>query len=144
MHEQLKAFFGQYEERFNNALRGNEDARSTAAAFAGCFIGASPAGVQCGTNDETFLENIPKGNAFYRSIGTKRMAITDLEITPLNEMHAMVKAYWHSEYTRKDGQNISIDFDVIYLLQNRHDQWKIFAYITGDEQGEMRKNGLID
>jgi len=38
---------------------------------------------------------------------------------------------------------VNIDFDVIYLLQYRDQHLKIFAYITGDEQAELQKNGLI-
>ncbi len=36
------------------------DAEATAAAFADCFVEASPVGINCGKNDETFLAQIPK------------------------------------------------------------------------------------
>lgn len=36
-----------------------------------------------------------------------------------------------------------IFFAVIYFVQSRENEHKIFAYITGDEQKAFRENGLI-
>lgn len=139
----IREFFNQYEQRFNDALAGKEDIDATTNSFAECFIEANPNGVMCGANNDEFRKNIPKGNAFYKNIGTKLMKIENIDITRLNDAHYMAKVYWHSEYERKDNTEVSIDFDVIYLLQYREQHLKIFAYITGDEQAELQKNGLI-
>lgn len=139
----IKEFFSRYEHRFNEALAGREDIDGMVSCFAECFIEANPKGVMCGANNDEFRKNIPKGNAFYKNIGTRLMKITNIDITTLNDAHYIAKVYWHSEYERKDNKEVSIDFDVIYLLQYRDQRLKIFAYITGDEQAELQKHGLI-
>ncbi len=139
----LEKFFMEYEARFNRAMAGTIDAEGTANAFASCFIEASPFGVNCGKNDDQFRIMIPKGYEFYRSIGTKSMKIISLDITSLDDFHSMAKVHWQAIYLKKDGSKESIDFDVIYFVQMISDQLKIFAYITGDEQGVLRERGLI-
>ena len=72
---QLKGFFNQYAERFNQALKGEiSDSEKTAACFSDCFIEASPVGVSCGKNDESFRAAIPQGYSFYKSIGIRSVS----------------------------------------------------------------------
>jgi|GEM_PF-217350 len=141
----LTAFFAEYAARFNRGLgeAPAEDVEATAAAFADCFIGAGPDGVICAKNDEAFRAQLPKGFAFYRGIGTQSMAIDGLDITPLDDLHAMVRVHWNSKYVKQDGSKVEIPFDVIYLLQLLDGQPKIFAYITGDEMGVLKEHGLL-
>lgn len=140
----VKAFFDAYSGRFNTALQGKEpDLEATRAAFASCFVEASPVGIVCGRNDEKFQKSISEGYAFYKSIGTRSMDIDALEITPLNDLHALAKVHWNATYDKK-GEKLEIQFDVFYLLQEKEGQLKIFAYITGDEQAVMREHGLIE
>jgi hypothetical protein len=143
--EQIRQFFNEYAARFNRALQDPpvEDVEASAGAFADCFIGASPAGVRCGNNDEQFRTVIPQGNAFYRSIGTRSMQITRLEITPLDDIHAMARVYWDSHYSKKTGEDVQIQFEVIYLLQILAGRPKVFGYITGDEQKLLKEHGLL-
>lgn len=141
---QIDAFFNAYEDRFNRTLKGiTVDPLETANAFAEFFVGASPQGVNGGANDQQFLAAIPQGNAFYLSIGTQSMKIVRKEITPIDEMHHMVKVYWTSQYLKSDQSQVTIDFTVTYLLQLRAEGPKIFAYITGDEQKALQENGLV-
>lgn len=142
--ESIRDFFSDYESRFNDAINGKEDIDGTVNSFETYFLQASPAGVNCGKNDESFREAIPKGNAYYKSIGTKSMKISKLDITKLYDLHYMVKVYWDSLYEKKDKKMISIAFDVIYFLRAKEDEWKIFLYITGDEQKVLKENGLIE
>jgi hypothetical protein len=141
--QKLKEFFREYEARFNKAMAGAIDTEATANAFASCFIGANPLGVNCGKNDDQFRLMIPQGYEFYRNIGTKSMKIISLEITSLDNYHSMAKVHWQAIYNKKDKSKESIEFDVIYFVQTINDQLKIFAYITGDEQGVLRERGLI-
>ncbi len=142
-NQKLEEFFRGYEARFNKAMAGTIDTEETANAFASCFIEANPFGVNCGKNDDQFRIMIPKGYEFYRSIGTKSMKIVSLGITLLDDYHSMAKVHWQANYMKKDGSEESIDFDVIYFVQMINDQLKVFAYITGDEQGVLRERGLI-
>ena len=141
---QLEDFFEQYAENFNAAIKTETpDAEKTAVSFADCFIEASPAGINCGKNDSQFREMIPKGYAFYKKIGIVSMDIISKEITLLDDSHAMVKIYWRSGFIRKDKSKGEIDFSVIYFLQDKENECRIFAYITGDEQKALKENGLI-
>jgi hypothetical protein len=145
INEQLETFFEEYEARFNRALSGTTtaDVDATQAAFADCFVEASPSGVSCGKNDANFRAQIPKGNEFYRSLGTQSMKIISLKITPLDEYHTQVKVHWRAVYKKKDDSQEKIDFDVFYFLQTLNRQPKIFAYITGDEQAVYKERGLL-
>lgn len=141
---QINRFFEDYETRFNHALSGADaDIDGTVHAFTSCFIEASPLGVSCAKNDSTFREAIPKGYAFYKSIGTESMTIGTKDISILDAYHAMVKVHWLSAYLKKDGSRTNIDFDVFYFVQLLNQQLKIFAYITGDEQKVLQTHGLI-
>jgi hypothetical protein len=141
----IRDFFAQYEARVNRALEETPDfdAKGTAEAFSDFFIAANPNGVACGKNDEKFQLQILHGYEFYRSIGTKSMKISRLTTTSLDEFHVQTKVRWQSNYEKRDGKGEKIDFDVIYLLQIIGEKPKIFAYITGDEERDLRERGLI-
>lgn len=141
--ERIRDFFTGYEERYAQALAGDLDVEATASAFADAFIEANPMGVNAGKNDEEFKNQIPKGMEFYRKIGTRTMEVDAVSITTLDDHHHMAKVHWKSVYD-KNGKDIKIEFDVIYLLQDIDQMLKIFAYITGDELGVMKEYGLID
>jgi hypothetical protein len=138
-------FFELYAARFNQALADPpvEDVEGTARAFADYFVGARPAGVMGGPNDARLREVIPQGNAFYRSVGTKAMAIRGIDVTTIDDLHAMARVHWESSHVKPDGGEVNIPFDVVYLLQMLDGVPRIFAYITGDEQGVLRAHGLL-
>jgi hypothetical protein len=142
INDKIEQFFESYEKRFEEGLAGNPVAEDTANAFADFFVEASPVGVSGGKNDQDFLDAVPKGYDFYRSIGTTKMEIRQLDITELNEFHYMVEVYWDSFY-EKDGKADNIEFTVMYFLQHLNGALKIFAYITGDEQAVLKERGLI-
>jgi len=144
MKEQISRFFNDYVSRFNAALQGHEpDVEGTVGSFAGCFVEASPAGIQCSRNDERFREAVPKGFAYYRETGMMSIRIGSRIITQLDAYHAMVKIHWQSVYCRKDGGREEVGFDVHYFVQVLQDQPRIFAYITGDEQKALEERGLL-
>lgn len=145
IEQTIDIFFEAYALRFNRSLAGKDsDIEGTVNAYADSFVEASPTGINSARNDEHFKEAIPKAYEFYKSIGTKSMKIVSKEITVLDEYHSMVKIHWKATYTRKDGQEEVILFDVIYILQHNENTPKIFAYITGDERRTLSKRGLID
>lgn len=125
-------------------MNGKEDVDATVNSFASCFLEASPAGISCGKNDESLREAIPKGNAYYKNIGTQSMKISSLDITKLDDLHYMVKAHWDSLYEKKNKEKVAVSFDVIYFLQAKENELKIFLYITGEEQKVLKENGLIE
>jgi hypothetical protein len=142
--QNIKSFFDAYAARFNDSLQGRGlDVEATAAAFANCFVEASPVGIICGENDDEFRAAIPKGHEFYKSIGTRSMSIVSSEITELDKFHTMTKIHWSAAYETKNKKKEIIDFDVIYFLQHKDDLLKIFAYITGDEKKVLKERGLV-
>lgn len=144
--QKLQGFFAAYAERFNQALGDPPeiDASASVHAFADYVVGASPAGITGGKNDQEFQNQIAQGIQWYRKIGTRSMKILSLTITSLDEYHSLVKVQWEARYRKKDATETQIVFDVIYLVQVLSGKTKIFAYITGDEQKVLREHGLLD
>ena len=142
--KKIEEFFSLYERNFNDSLSGHTDNINDimARSFADCFVESSPAGVNCGKNDEQFANVIRQGIGFYRSIGSESMHITDKEITFLDDLHAMCKISWKYVY-RKDGKEGTIDFVIFYFVRTTDDSIKIFAYIAGDEQKALKEKGLV-
>lgn len=70
------------------------------------------------------------------------MTIDKIDITPIDAYHYQAKIHWKAHYEQTKLE-VDIEFDVIYLLQYLNNKLEIFAYITGDEQAELRKHGLI-
>jgi len=141
--EQVKMFFNEYEQRFNESLQGTfPDIEGIRNAFAAYFVEGSPAGIICSKNDEKFKESIPLGLEFYKSIGTKSMLIKFIEVTKLDDLYSMAKVHWRATYLQNDKEK-ALEFEVFYFLQTVGDAIKIFAYITGDEEQALKDNGLI-
>lgn len=140
----IDLFFERYATRFNKGLAGESpDIEATVESFAAEFIEAGPSGVLAGKNDEQFKAVIPRGYAYYQTIGIRSMDIVSKEIIRLDALHFMAKIHWKSNFVRKDRTVGSMEFDVIYLLQTIGNRPEIFAYITGDEQAALKENGLI-
>jgi len=140
--EQIDAFFHAYEANYNAALEGKDiDLHETMNCFSEQFIESSPVSIICAKNDDTFRENILKGFAFYKKIGTTCMIIQHKEVTQLDDHHAMVKVHWKANYG-KGEQGEMMEFDVFYFLRLT-DGIRIFAYITGDEQQLLKAHGLV-
>jgi predicted ester cyclase len=140
----VSKFFTDYAERFNRSLAGEDvDARDVADSFASHFVEASPGGVVGGKNGLLFRWMIPRGFAHYKKIGTTQMNVTDVEVDPLDALHALAKVHWDARYAKKNGKSDRIEFDVTYLLHFQGSEPKIFAYITGDEERVLKEHGLV-
>jgi hypothetical protein len=141
--KKINEFFLAYQQLYTDALASDKpDTKATARVFADCFLAAGPWGVNCGQNGKAFTEKLEKGYAFYRSIGTESMHILFNDITLLDEYHAMANVQWHAGLVKKDLQELTIDFHVIYLLQTLNDKIKIFGYIAEDEEKILKEHGI--
>lgn len=143
MQPDFTLFFQHYADAFNRSLGDTVDSETIAAAFCDCFVSANPSGVKCGQNDDEFRRALPKMYAFYKEIGTTKMIMRGVTPTPIDERHHMVRVDWTADYQKKNGQAVSISFNVTYLLRTSDGQSKIFAFITGDEMGVLKQHGLI-
>lgn len=145
MAEQIDIFFDEYQQRFNDFIhKKDSNTAKTAEAFTENFIAASPSGIFCGKKGPEFNTMIEQGYNFYRSIGMTSMEIISKDIELLDDIHAITKVRWKSEYIKQNGEIIVIVFDVIYLLQVIRGICRIFCYITGDERETLKEFGIVE
>ncbi|RWB31268.1 MAG: nuclear transport factor 2 family protein [Mesorhizobium sp.] len=142
MEAQVRKVFERYEQLFRKSLAGDADMDEVTSVYASAFIAASPAGVMVGKNDDELKQVMEQGYAHYRAIGTKEMRIRDVRISPIDEHHCVAHVAWTSSYARKDRPDVTIDFDVHYLVQKLGGDPKIFGWVSGDEQEVLRKHGI--
>jgi hypothetical protein len=138
----FESFFEGYVEAYNRSLGDSVDHEAIQTHFSPSFIGAGPGTLMTGDNDEAFARTLQKGFAFYRSIGTKKMNITSVQITDIDESHYLAKVHYSAEYD-KDGEPLTIPFPVSYMLEDTEGQLRIFGFIAGDEMALYRQYGLI-
>ena len=138
-------FFRRYADAYQRSLGDHVEADLIRSFFAESFLGLSTAGgVNAGSNDDSFAEALEQGYAFYRAIGTVSMVCDRVEAEQIAENHDRVRVFYTAGYRRKDGTEVSIGFDLVYLLQRTDDGPKIFAFIAGDEMGLYQRYGLVD
>src|SRR5690606_21924678 len=138
----VREFFHRYERNFNVGLNGKPDVKAIMDCFAKTFMESGPKSVYAARNGWKFRLFIPRGYAFYRKIGTQAMEIREVQVTRLDDLHAMARVGWRSTYKRRaDGERLVIDFEVIYLLRFDGGKPRIFTFIAGDEQGVLKANG---
>lgn len=143
MENSVRELFGRYEKLFRMALTGNVDMDEVASSYAAAFVAASPAGVRVGQNDENLKQVMRQGFENYRRIGTKDMRLGHVRIAPIDEHHCLAHVAWTAIYDRGSAPDISIDFEVHYLVQQLQDAPRIFGWVSGDEQAVLRQHGII-
>jgi len=143
MESAVKQLFERYQSLFNQALDGDEDMAAVASLYASDFIAAFPAGVMSGKNDEQLKKVMAQGYARYRAIGTKEMRIRHVTTSPIDEHHCIAHVAWTASYARKEAPDVTIDFDVHYLVQKLEAEAKVFGWVAGDEEALLRKHGII-
>ncbi|MER8826836.1 nuclear transport factor 2 family protein [Mesorhizobium sp. M0938] len=142
MEAEVRKLFERYEQLFRKSLAGDADMDEVVSVYASAFIAASPAGVMVGKNDDQLKQVMEQGYAHYRAIGTKEMRIRDVRISPIDEHHCIAHVAWTSVYALKDRPDVTIDFDVHYLVQQLGGEPKVFGWISGDEREVLRKHGI--
>jgi hypothetical protein len=143
METSVRKLFERYERVFNASLHGDGDMNDVAALYAAEFIAASPAGVMTGKNDEQLKQVMAQGYARYRAIGTKEMRMRGLRVSPMDEHHCVAHVAWRATYVRNDKPDVTIDFDVHYLVQQLGAGPKVFGWVSGDEQAVLKEHGII-
>lgn len=143
MESTVRMLFERYESLFGKALAGRSDMDEVASLYASDFVAASPAGVMAGKNDDKLRQVMAQGYEHYRAIGTKRMRIRDVRLSPIDELHCVAHVAWTATYARKDRPDVAIDFDVHYLVQARDGEAKVFGWVSGDEQALLRQHGIV-
>lgn len=142
MDASVRELFERYERSFEKGLRGDLDPDDAVSFFASSFIAATPAGVMTGTNGDELKRALEQGYVHYRAIGTRRMHMRDVAVSPIDEHHCLAHVAWTASYSRKDGSEVAINFDVHYLVQILDKDPKIFGWISGDEQALLKEHGI--
>lgn len=142
METEVRRLFERYERSFNEALRGHVDLKEAMSFYAPAFISATPFGVAAGANDDGLKRALEQGYTHYRETGTKEMRVTGIRTTPVDEGHCIAHVAWTATYARRDKADVSIDFEVHYLIQKLGQEPTIFGWIAGDEQALLRKHGI--
>jgi hypothetical protein len=143
MERAVRELFERYERAFNRSLNGSMDMDEVASLYASEFIGAAPAGVRTGKNDEQFKQVMAQGYARYRAMGTKAMHTRSVRLSPIDEHHCVAHVAWTATYARGDQPDVAIDFDVHYFVQKLDGPPKVFGWVSGDEQALLRTHGII-
>jgi hypothetical protein len=143
MENSVKELFERYGKLFRMALTDEVDMDKVASSYAAAFVAASPAGVSVGQNDEHLKQVMQQGFENYRRIGTKDMRLRNVRIAPIDEHHCLAHVAWTAIYDRGSKPDISIDFEVHYLVQQLEDAPKIFGWVSGDEQAVLKQHGII-
>jgi hypothetical protein len=143
MEKTIKDLFERYREIFRKALGNDVDLDEVAASYAAAFVAASPAGVRAGQNDAQLKQVMQQGFDYYRRIGTKDMRLRNVRVTPIDAQHCVAHVAWTAVYDRGEDPDISIDFDVHYLVQQLDSTPKIFGWISGDEQAVLKQHGIV-
>ena len=143
MQEAVTRLFNRYERETNAALAGKPDIEAISNLYDGNFIGASPSGIMAGKKDDTFVKALTAGFDRNRAIGTREMAIWNILVEPIDAFHALARVNWRATYD-VEGTQKSIDFTNIYLVRVDDGGARVFGWITGDEDAELRRQGIID
>lgn len=143
MQKAVTELFERYVRETNAALAGDVDSAAIRDLYAESFIGASPAGIMAGKRDDQFIRTLTAGFDRYRAIGTQQMTIQDVRVEPIDALHALARVKWRAVYD-VDGERKAIDFTNVYLVRVDAARATVFGWITGDENAELRKQGIID
>lgn len=144
MEASVRTLFERYERFFKRSLGGDIDMDEMASLYAPEFIAATPAGVMTGKNDVQLKEAMIKGYAHYRAIGTREMRIRNVRISPIDAHHCVAHVAWTAVYSRESQPDVTIDFDVHYLVQELNDGGpRVFGWVSGDEQALLREHGIV-
>jgi hypothetical protein len=139
------AHFSAYAAAYERSLGERVDSAAIRAFFAEGFVAAGTNGqATAGANDDSFEAMLQQGYRFYKAIGTRSMKVTRVQASGLYENHDSVQVFYKAGYQKKDGSDLTIEFDVLYILQRRQDGAKIIAFVTGDEMALYKQHGLVD
>ena len=141
--DSLKQFFQRCEQFFMQSLDGELDDTVMSELYASEFIAASPLGVLTGKNDTNFQQALSEGYEQYRKIGTKEMRVRDVEMLPIDDLHCVADVAWTASYEVANGQQVNIDFNVHYLMQNLNGKLRVFGWISGNEQEPLKEYGVL-
>jgi hypothetical protein len=143
METSVRKLFERYEQTFNRSLSGKPNLDEVAALYASSFITSSPAGLMTGKNDDQLKRAMARGYERYRAIGTKEMRIREVRLSPIDEHHCVAHVSWRGTWARKNGEDVTLDFDVHYFIRKLGKEPKVFGWVSGDEQAQLSEHAIV-
>jgi hypothetical protein len=139
------AWFRSYADAYTRSLGGHVEVETICGFFAETVLALGVDGSvnPATTADKAFGDMLVQMYGFYKAIGTRRMAVERVEVSPLYDNHDRVQVFYRADYDKPDGAAVTIPFDVVYLVQRRKTGPAIFAFIAGDEMALYSRHGLI-
>jgi hypothetical protein len=137
-------FFSRYAAAYRRSLSGTVEIDTILGFFAETVLALGINGSLSAAERDGLAERLEEMYAFYKTMGTRGLAVERIETEPLYTNHDRVRVFYRGEYEKRDGSRLTIPFDIAYLLQRRTDGPRIFAFIAGDESALYRQHGLID
>jgi hypothetical protein len=142
MQQSIADLFERYERQTNAGLDGKPDLKAIGDLYTDAFLGASPLGIMTGKKDDEFMKVMAAGFAHNREIGTQRMDVLTVRVEPIDALHALAHVDWRATYNVQ-GTKKTIDFTNVYLTRVENGRARVFGWITGDEDAELRKQGIV-
>jgi len=143
MRKAVIELFNRYQRETNAALAGKPDVAALGNLYDDSFVGAAPSGIMAGRKDDAFVNALTAGFDRYRAIGTREMAVRNVLVQPIDALHALARVSWRATYGVGGARKL-IDFTIVYLVRVDDGGARVFGWITGDEEAELRKQGIID
>lgn len=139
-------WFRAYAEAYTRSLDGAVEVETIRGFFAETVLALGVDGTvnPATIADAAFADGLVQMYGFARAIGTRRMTVERVEVSPLYDNHDRVRVFYKADYRKPDGTALTIPFDLVYLVQRRAAGPAIFAFIAGDEMAEYRRHGLVD
>ncbi|WP_122464979.1 nuclear transport factor 2 family protein [Brevundimonas lutea] len=141
-NDAVRKLFDNYADVFNAALSGKPDLAALADLYEDSFIGAAPAGVMVGSKGKEFEEAMSAGFDRSRKIGMKSMTVQGVDVADIDPIHAMARVDWQAAYETSTDDTL-IDFTNVYLVREMDGRAQVFGWITGDEEAELKKHGIV-
>ncbi len=141
-----EAWFCAYADAYTRSLDGEVEVETIRGYFAETVLALGVDGTlnPATVADAGFADGLVQMYDFARAIGTRRMSVERVEVSPLYDNHDRVRVFYKADYRKPDGTALTIPFDLVYLVQRRKTGPAIFAFIAGDEMAEYRRHGLVD
>jgi hypothetical protein len=136
-------FFSRYANLFNRAVIGEVDLSAIKTLYTDEFIAATPKGVHAGAINDAFEDAMLKGYDRYRAMGAKSMSVEGIDVHEVDDAHCVARVRWNSVFQKRGEDAIHILFDASYLLVQQGGRIKVFGWITGDEEGVLKENGVL-
>lgn len=101
-----ETWFRAYAESYTRSLGGEVEVETIRGFFAETVLALGVDGTlnPASTTDEAFGDMLVQMYAFYTAIGTQRMAVDRVEVSPLYDNHDRVRVFYRADYEKRERE----------------------------------------